>query len=91
MAEGKIRVSWWGLTKADRGSQRVIADIVHQRMLYVSAAKGENLAVAVVAVAEDFATAQLKTGGRAIYQTRTAGLSPICPTLRAVPALENKS
>ena len=91
MAEGKIGVSWWGLTKADRGSLRVIANIVHQRMLYVSAAKGENLPGAVAAVAKDFATAQLKTGGRAIYQTRTASFSPICPTLRPVPALENKS
>ena len=91
MAEGKIGVSWWGLTKADRGSLRVIANIVHQCMLYVSAAKGENLAVAVAAVAKDFATAQLKTGGRAIYQARTASFSPICPTLRPVPALENKS
>ena len=54
MAEGEVRVSWWGLTKADRGSLSVVPNDVHQRVLYVSAAQGENLAVAVVAVAKDF-------------------------------------
>ena len=85
MTEGEVRVSWWGLAKAYRGSLSVIPNDVHQRMLYVSAAQGENLAVAVVAVAKDFPTAQLETGCRAIFQAWTAGFPPICPTLRAIP------
>ena len=88
MAEGEVRVSWWGLTKADRGSLSVIPNDAHQCVLYVSAAQGENLAVAVVAVAKDLPTAQLETGSRAIFQAWAAGFSPMCPTLRAVPALE---
>ena len=82
VAQGEIRVPWWRLTKADRGRMlTVIPNHIHQGMLDVSAAKGENLAVAVVAVAKDFPTAQLETGYRAIVQVRAASFSPNCPAL----------